>query len=89
MIIHFTIKEIATIKLERKNLNYNEDGVILMAAGGGVLLLDAVNGAYRGDKVKAWYTSGSFITAGALLDRRIFINKKPVQNISSRKKIYT
>jgi hypothetical protein len=63
----FHYKEIATIKAERKNLNYTEDGVILIAAGGGVLLLNAVNGAYRGDKIKTWYTSGSFITAGALL----------------------
>ncbi len=63
----FHFKEIATIKLERKNLQYNEDGVILMAAGVGALLLGAVNGAYRGDNVRAWYTSGSFITAGALL----------------------
>jgi hypothetical protein len=63
----FHVKEIATIKTERKNLNYNEDGVLLMIAGGGVILLNAVNGAYRGDKIKSWYTSGSFITAAALL----------------------
>jgi hypothetical protein len=63
----FNYKEIATIKTERRKLNYTEDGVILMIAGGGVLLLGAVNGAYRGDKLSTWYTSGSFITAGALL----------------------
>jgi hypothetical protein len=63
----FHYKEIATIKAERKGLNYTADGVILMAAGGGVILLNAVNGAYRGDKAKSWYTSGSIITAAALL----------------------
>src|SRR5580698_9143340 len=45
----FHYREIATIKAERKGLNYTADGVILIAAGGGVLLLNAVNGAYRGD----------------------------------------
>ncbi|HSZ85245.1 MAG TPA: hypothetical protein VK787_04395 [Puia sp.] len=63
----FHYREIATIKAERKGLNYSEDGVLLMIAGGGVLLLNAVNGAYRGDKAKSWYTSGSIITAAALL----------------------
>jgi hypothetical protein len=63
----FHYKEIATIRSERKGLNYSEDGVLLMVAGGGVLLLNAVNGAYRGDKAKSWYTSGSIITAAALL----------------------
>jgi hypothetical protein len=63
----FNYKEIAAIRAERKHLNYSEYGVLLMIAGGGVLLLNAVNGAYRGDKANTWYTSGSFITAGALL----------------------
>jgi hypothetical protein len=63
----FHYKEIASIKIERKNLNYTEDGALLMIAGGGVLLLNAVNGAYRGDKIKSWYTSGSIITSAALL----------------------
>jgi hypothetical protein len=63
----FHYREIATIKTERRGLNYSEDGVLLMIAGGGVLLLNAVNGAYRGDKAKSWYTSGSIITAAALL----------------------
>jgi hypothetical protein len=63
----FDYREIATISAERKSLNYSEDGVLLMIAGGGVLLLGAVNGAYRGDNAKSWYTSGGFITAGSLL----------------------
>jgi hypothetical protein len=63
----FHYKEIATIKKERRGLNYEADGYILMIAGGGVLLLNAVNGAYRGDNAKTWYSSGSFITAGSLL----------------------
>lgn len=63
----FHYKEIATIKRERKKLNYEADGVILMAAGAGVLLLGAVNGWYRGDNAGSWYTATSYITAGALI----------------------
>lgn len=63
----FDYREIASIKTERRGLNYTEDGALLMVAGGGVLLLGAVNGAYRGDKASTWYTSGSFITAGVFI----------------------
>jgi hypothetical protein len=40
-------------------------GMIMMVAGGGILVLGAVNGLYRGDKIKEWYKPASFITAGA------------------------
>src|SRR5579862_6185693 len=63
----FHYKEIATIKKGQERSKSKEYGDFLMVAGGGVLLLGAVNGAYRGDKAKDWYTSGSFITAGAFL----------------------
>ena len=63
----FHYKEISALRWERPKLNYRTDGVLLMIAGGGVLLLGAVNGLYRGDQFKDWYRPGSFITAGALL----------------------
>jgi hypothetical protein len=63
----FHYKEIATIKRERKSLNYEADGSILMAAGVGVVILGAVNGWYRGDNAGNWYTPTSYVTAGALL----------------------
>jgi hypothetical protein len=63
----FHYKEIKTIRFERSKLNYKADGVILMIAGAGVLLLGAVNGLYRGDPASQWYTPVSYITAGALL----------------------
>ena len=63
----FHYKEIATIKKNRSKLNYEADGVLLMAAGAGVIILGAVNGWYRGDNAGKWYTSTSYITAGALL----------------------
>ncbi|HTQ27919.1 MAG TPA: hypothetical protein VMI35_07315 [Puia sp.] len=63
----FHYKEIKTIRYERTKLNYKTDGVILMIAGAGVLLLGAVNGLYRGDPANEWYTTTSYITAGTLL----------------------
>lgn len=63
----FSYKEIAAIRLDRKHLNYQADGVLLTAAGGGVLLLGAINGLIRHDQVSAWYSTTSYITSGALL----------------------
>ena len=82
----FHYKEIATIQAERKSLNYTEDGVLLMVAGGGVLLLGAVNGAYRGDNAKTWYSSGSFITAGALLVTGFLLTRSRYKNYHLGKK---
>jgi hypothetical protein len=71
--IAFHYKEIAAIRMERKKLDYETDGSLLIIAGGGVLLLGAVNGLYRHDQAKTWYTTGSFITAAALLATGFFI----------------
>ncbi len=71
----FHYKEIAAVKRDRKKLNYEADGVLLMAAGAGVVILGAVNGWYRGDNVGKWYTSTSFTTAGALIIGGYFLSK--------------
>ncbi|MBS1946438.1 MAG: hypothetical protein JST47_01615 [Bacteroidetes bacterium] len=63
----FHYKEIEALKKTRNALNYETDGLLLMIAGGGVLLLGAVNGLYRHDNAGTWYTPTSYITAGALL----------------------
>ena len=65
--VAFHYKEIAEIRMERKKLNYRTDGTILIAAGVGVLVLGGVNGLYRGDPAKSWYTPASFITSGGLI----------------------
>jgi hypothetical protein len=65
--VPFHYKEIMAIQRQRKGLNYKADGIILMAAGGGVLLLGAVNGLYRGDPANTWYAPASYIAAGTLL----------------------
>src|SRR5215467_443547 len=62
--IAFHYKEIKTIRIERTKLNYTTDGVLLMIAGAGVLVLGAVNGLYRGDPASEWYHPASYITAG-------------------------
>lgn len=63
----FHYKEIRTIRWERNKLNYKPDGIILMAAGAGVLVIGTVNGLYRGDPASQWFTATGYITAGVLL----------------------
>jgi len=63
----FHYKEIEAIRRDRKKLNYEADGVLLMVAGGGVIILGAVNGLYRGDKAGTWYSTISYITAAAMI----------------------
>jgi hypothetical protein len=63
----FDIKEISAIRRERTSLNYAVDGTILMAAGGGLLLLGAVNGILRSDDFSQWYTPANLIVSGTLL----------------------
>ena len=63
----FHYKEIRTIRWERNKLNYKPDGIILMAAGAGVLVIGTVNGLYRGDPASQWFTAAGYITAGVLL----------------------
>jgi hypothetical protein len=71
----FHYKEISAIRRERTNLNYATDGTILMLAGGGLLLLGAVNGLLRGDAAKDWYTPANFIVAGTLLAGGFLLRK--------------
>jgi hypothetical protein len=78
----FHYKEIEALKKTRNSLNYEADGVLLMIAGGGVLVLGAVNGWYRKDKAGTWYTPTSYLTAGALLLGGYLLTK-------SRYKYYT
>jgi hypothetical protein len=63
----FHYKEISAIRRERKGLNYSTDGAILMLAGGGLLLIGAVNGILRSDAFNQWYTPANLIVAGTLI----------------------
>jgi len=70
----FHYKEIEALRKERK-IHSKTTGALLMIAGGGVLLLGAVNGLYRGDKTSTWFTATSYITAGALLGGGYLLTK--------------
>lgn len=60
-------KEIANIQRVRIRSGFLMIGTGMMAAGGGFLVLSAVNGLYRGDQFKDWYTTAGLITSGALI----------------------
>lgn len=83
-VIH--VKDINAILDFKNSENRKRNGTILMIAGGGVMLLGAVNGLYRGDPPKDWYKPSGYITAAALTaagllmrksaDKRFVIGKK-------------
>jgi hypothetical protein len=82
----FHYKEIAMIRRERTKINYQTDGSLLMVAGAGVLLLGTVNGIYRKDPAKKWFTPAGFITAGSLLLLGFFVRKSQFQKYRIGKK---
>ena len=82
----FHYKEIASIRRERTSINYQTDGSLLMVAGGGVLLLGAVNGLYRHDKASTWFAPASFITAGSFLILGFLIRKSQFKTYHIGKK---
>jgi hypothetical protein len=63
----FDYKEIKTIR----RTHYNFGNTILPAgmfvAAGGILILNAVNGAYRHDEASTWYTHSAIVTSIALV----------------------
>jgi hypothetical protein len=73
--LSFHYREIASIRYMRTKLGYSGLGAGLMVAGAGVFVLGSVNGLYRGDKAKDWYTPSGFITGGALLAGGFLLRK--------------
>jgi hypothetical protein len=63
----FHFKEISAIRRTHYNFGNTVLPYGMMAAAGGILVLNAVNGAYRHDKARDWYTKSSIITGAALL----------------------
>ncbi|HEX4851016.1 MAG TPA: hypothetical protein VFV08_09430 [Puia sp.] len=84
--IPFHYNEIKTIRYQRTKLNYTTDGTLLIIAGGGVLLLGAVNGLYRGDEPKDWYKPASYITAAAFILTGILLIKSKYKKYPLGKK---
>ena len=80
------VNEIGVIVVSRKNSNRKRNGIILMAAGGGVMVLGAVNGLYRGEPPKDWYKPSGYITAGALLALGYWMSRTATKKYAIGKK---
>lgn len=63
----FHYKEVRAIRRTHYNFGNTVLPYGMMAAGAGIFILNAVNGAYRHDKAKDWYTRSSVITGASLL----------------------
>ncbi|HEY0677091.1 MAG TPA: hypothetical protein VGD17_02350 [Chitinophagaceae bacterium] len=59
-------KDIGALIFLKNPTGRSRSGSLLMIAGGGVLMLGAVNGLYRSEPPREWYKPSSYITAGVL-----------------------
>jgi hypothetical protein len=84
--IPFHYHEIKTMRVERTKLNYAGDGSLLIIAGVGVLALNTINGLYRKDEAKNWFSTSGWITAGALILGGILLKKARVKTYPLGKK---
>jgi hypothetical protein len=82
----FHYKEIAGIR--RTHLNFGNTLLpsFMMVVGGGTFVLGAVNGLYRGDQSKDWYTTSGLISGVALLVGGYLLTKTRVKNYRIGKK---
>jgi hypothetical protein len=63
----FSYKEIQTIRRTHLNFGNTVLPAGMFVAAGGILVLNAVNGAYRHDEASTWYTKSSIITGIVLV----------------------
>jgi hypothetical protein len=63
----FHYKEIMAVRIGHVNFGNTVLPAGMMVAGAGIFVLGAVNGLYRGDKSKSWYTTSGLVTGAALL----------------------
>jgi hypothetical protein len=82
--IHY--KDIAAILYLKNAEARRRNGTILLIAGGGVLLLGAVNGLYRGDPPKDWYKPSGYIVAGTLSALGIWLRRSAITRYAVGKK---
>jgi len=61
----FSYKEIDAIQRARKG---SDLGKTMLLAGGGFIVISAVNGLLRKDAAKDWFTNSGYIIGGGLLD---------------------
>jgi hypothetical protein len=65
--VGFNYKEISAIRIGHGNFSNSVLSAGMMVSGAGIFILGAVNGLYRGDKSKDWYTTSGLITGAGLL----------------------
>ncbi len=82
------IKAVGAIVFAKNAGNRKRNGAILMIAGGGVLVLGAVNGLYRGDPPKDWYKPSGYITAGVLTALGLWMSRSAVKRYYIGKKYH-
>jgi hypothetical protein len=63
----FHYQEIRTIRRTHYNFGNTVLPYGMIAAAAGILVLNAVNGAYRHDKASTWYTHSAIVTGISLL----------------------
>jgi len=76
----FHYKEIAAIRRTQLNFGNTLLPSFMMVVGAGTFVLGAVNGWYRGDKSKDWYTTSGLIAGGAMLVGGYLLTKTRVRN---------
>lgn len=82
----FHYKEIAGIRTTHLNFGNTLLPSFMMVVGGGTFVLGAVNGLYRGDKSKDWFTTSGLISGGAFLVGGYLLTKTRVKNYRIGKK---
>jgi hypothetical protein len=73
----FSYKEIAAIKRDHSAVKYW--GAAAVTVGAGVGVLNAFNGAYRGDKASTWFTTSGIILGSALVAGGILLLATPAK----------
>ena len=68
-------KEIAAVKRSHYNFGNTVLPAGMMVAGAGIFILGAVNGLYRKDDKKDWYTTSGLVTGAILLGGGYILTK--------------
>lgn len=82
------LKDIGGLVLHKVVAKNRGNGNLLLIAGGGVMLLGAVNGLYRKEPPREWYKPASYISAGVLTGLGILL-RHPGRSILHTGKKYS
>lgn len=84
--IPFHNKEIRAIRRDHHNFGNTTLPYGMMAVGTGIFVLNGVNGAYRQEKPREWYTTSNIITGASLLASGFLLSRtgRPIYHIGHR-----